>query len=257
MGGSTVSLQGSLEAFPLPDVLGLLAVSKKSGELRVQGQPGEGRVWMRAGAVANAEAAGARTLVDAVFELLRIERGTFTFDPGAPVPEGKESPLEPLLAEARAELAAKTERLADQEVEAEPAAAAGPTLDELVSIPANLRRRPRPTPEPLPVRRSKLSEAAARRREVERRQETDAEQSVEDLLPAAAAALSPENATALVRELAELGGDEAEVVEAVEAASRADTTEERVAALEGVLRKDQGEPLNRTLLMKFLSSVRS
>ena len=46
-------------------------------------------------------------------------------------------------------------------------------------------------------------------------------------------------------------------VEAVEAASRADTTEERVAALEGVLRKDQGEPLNRTLLMKFLSSVRS
>src|SRR5207302_576529 len=158
---------------------------------------------------------------------------------------------------ARAGLAAKTERLADQEVEAEPAAAAGPTLDELVSIRANLRRRPRPTPEPLPVRRSKLSEAAARRREVERRQETDAEQSVEDLLPAAAAALSPENATALVRELAELGGDEAEVVEAVEAASRADTTEERVAALEGVLRKDQGEPLNRTLLMKFLSSVRS
>ena len=60
-----------------------------------------------------------------------------------------------------------------------------------------------------------------------------------------------------MRELAQLGGDQAEAVEAVEAAVRAGTTEERVAALESVLTNEQGEPLNRALLMKFLSSVRS
>src|SRR5205807_8377151 len=78
-----------------------------------------------------------------------------------------------------------------------------------------------------------------------------------DLVGAAAAALTPENASALVRELAELGTDGGEAAEVIEAASRAPSTEARAAALEGVLANDEGEPLNRALLVKFLSSVRS
>jgi hypothetical protein len=74
---------------------------------------------------------------------------------------------------------------------------------------------------------------------------------------ATAAALTPENANSLVRELAALGSDMRETAEVIQAASRAPSTEERAAALEGVLANEEGEPLNRSLLVKFLSSVRS
>ena len=76
-----MSLQGSLEAFPLPDVFGLLAAARKDGELRVQGRRVDGRVWVQEGAVVGAEAAESRSLVDAFFQLLRIEQGTFTRPP--------------------------------------------------------------------------------------------------------------------------------------------------------------------------------
>ncbi|MBV8560919.1 MAG: hypothetical protein JO050_09100, partial [Acidimicrobiia bacterium] len=48
-----------------------------------------------------------------------------------------------------------------------------------------------------------------------------------------------------------------EAAEAIEAASRAPSAKEKAAALEGVLANEEGEPLNRALLVKFLSSVRS
>ena len=96
-----------------------------------------------------------------------------------------------------------------------------------------------------------MAEAAARRRR------ELAQQQAHDLVGATAAALTPENAEALVRELTDLGTDVRQATEVIEAASRATTTEERTAALEGVLANDQGEPLNRALLVKFLSSVRS
>ena len=67
-------------------------------------------------------------------------------------------------------------------------------------------------------------------------------------------ALSPEKARALASELADLGTDAAD---AVAAAARAATPEERAAALKGVLTDEHGEPINRGLLLKFLSSVRS
>ena len=78
-------------------------------------------------------------------------------------------------------------------------------------------------------------------------------------------AVSPDDAErfssfseALVRELSALGtGDVREASEKIKAASRAPSREERAAALEGVLANDEGEPLNRALLVKFLSSVRS
>jgi hypothetical protein len=127
--------------------------------------------------------------------------------------------------------------------------------DDLVTIPAHLRssrRLPaRPPAEPAP-RRSRLAEAAERRRREERMAADE-----NDLVGEAAAALTPENAEALVRELAELGNDVTDAAEAIEAASHAPTTEERAAVLEDVLTNDNGEPLNRTLLLKFLSSVRA
>ncbi|MBV8297247.1 MAG: DUF4388 domain-containing protein, partial [Acidimicrobiia bacterium] len=100
-----MSLQGSLDGFPLPDVLALLASTKKRGELRVAGQQGAGRVWMSDGAVVAAESGSARVPADALFHLLRVEVGSFTFDPNADVPAGKPVELEPLLADAQSRLA--------------------------------------------------------------------------------------------------------------------------------------------------------
>jgi len=344
-----VSLQGSLEGFPLPDVLALLASTKKQGELRVAGHHGSGRVWVQEGAVVGVEAGDARTPVDALFQLLRVDTGTFTFDPSADPPDGKPTELEPLLTEAQARLtewrvieatvpslAASVElaeelpapkvtvsatqwrvlrtvaggavvedvarvlgtdefgacqavkRLVDaglvvvggeggraraegesksivdeseaeiaEEAEAVGEREAASDPDELVTIPAHLRRarRPAPAPEPVARRRNPMAEAAARRRRELGEYEGG------DLVGAAAAALTPENADALVRELADLGTDLGtnvnDAAEAIEAASHASTPEERAAALEGVLSNEQGEPLNRSLLLKFLSSVRS
>src|SRR5947209_4769189 len=100
----TVSLQGSLEGFPLPDVLTLLASTKNRGELRVAGQQGAGRVWIADGAVVGAEAGSSRVPVDVLFRLLRVDSGSFTFDPNADVPAGKPQELDPLLTEARTRL---------------------------------------------------------------------------------------------------------------------------------------------------------
>ena len=100
-----MSLQGSLDGFPLPEVLALLASTKKRGELRVVGHQGAGRVWMADGAVVGAEAGSARVPVAALFQLLRVDEGSFTFDPHADVPAGRPVELEPLLAEAQARLA--------------------------------------------------------------------------------------------------------------------------------------------------------
>jgi len=349
-----VSLQGSLDGFPLPDVLALLASTKKRGELRVAGHQGAGRVWMADGAVVGAQSGSTRAPVDVLFQLLRVDTGSFTFDPQADIPPGKPNDLEPLLAEARARL---TEWQAIEAVVPSLAAgvelvdelpspkvtvsaaqwrvlravAAGGTVDDvartldldefgacqavkrlvdlgivsvdgegvydtdgdtdevedddedddneeeaeaeaededdtdtkddtdpddLVTIPEHLRRSRRPAPEPerereRPLRRSPMAEAAARRRR------ELAQQKASDLVGATAAALTPENAAALVRELADLGTDGRQAAQVIEAASRAATTEERTAALEGVLANDEGEPRNRALLVKFLSSVRS
>jgi hypothetical protein len=328
-----VSLQGSLDGFPLPDVLALLASTKKRGELRVAGQQGAGRVWVADGAVVAAEAGSTRSPVDVLFQLLRVESGNFTFDPHADVPAGKPHDLEPLLAEAEARLsewllieavvpsmatavglaaelpaskvtvtsaqwrvlravaggatvedvarvldadefhacqavkqmvdaglvfvgdAVGQVELLEDELEPEPADEDDDD-EELVTIPDHLRggrrlsREAEPEPE-RPARPSPMAIAAARRR---------AELAAEDprdLVGATAAALTPENANALVRELAALGTDVREAAEVIEAASHAPSTAEKAAALEGVLANEEGEPLNRSLLVKFLSSVRS
>jgi hypothetical protein len=349
-----VSLQGSLESFPLPDVLALLASTKKRGELRVAGPQGAGRVWMSDGAVVGAEAGSARGSVDVLFQLLRVDSGSFTFDANTDVPAGKPRDLEPLIAEAQARLAEwqlieavvpsmatpvdlaeelpaskvtvsaaqwrvlrivaggatvkdvaavldtdefhacqavkllvdaglvavgtgfanvadvaededdsevdaeneLVENTADEDDAADDEEGDEPDPEELVTIPDHLRAARRVSRED-----DEESEPAARLNPLAianaRRRAELAEREGGDLVGATAAALTPENATSLVRELAALGTDMRGAAEAIEAASHAPSTEERAAALEGVLANDEGEPLNRSLLVKFLSSVRS
>ncbi len=79
----SVALQGTLDTFALPDVLRLLAATKKTGPLRLTGGRGTGSVWVTAGEVSAIEATHAPHAsepVDALFELLRFQDGAFTFD---------------------------------------------------------------------------------------------------------------------------------------------------------------------------------
>jgi hypothetical protein len=104
-----VALQGTLDTFALPDVLRLLAATKKTGRLRITGGRGTGSVWVNAGEVEVIEATHAphaSEAVDALFELLRFEEGAFTFDAEALHDEpGPPTDVEILLAESEALLA--------------------------------------------------------------------------------------------------------------------------------------------------------
>ncbi len=78
-----MALQGTLDTFALPDVLRLLAATKKSGRLRITGSRGTGSAWVAQGEIVAVEATHAPHAtepVDALFELLRFEEGAFTFD---------------------------------------------------------------------------------------------------------------------------------------------------------------------------------
>ena len=102
----TVSLQGSLETFQLPDVLVLLSSTKKTGELRITGDRTSGKVWVKDGELVQTEVPRAPEAVDAVWELLRLKSGDFTFDSDTPAPKGgKGEPIEPVLADAQARMA--------------------------------------------------------------------------------------------------------------------------------------------------------
>jgi hypothetical protein len=78
-----VALQGTLDTFALPDVLRLLAATKKSGRLKITGPRGAGSIWVTSGGVSAIEvthAPHATEAVDGLFELLRFEEGTFAFE---------------------------------------------------------------------------------------------------------------------------------------------------------------------------------
>jgi hypothetical protein len=77
-----VALQGTLDAFGLAEVLQLLAATEKTGCLRVEGDGGQGEVWLRDGRVTAASSAQASgpPLDEIICELLRNERGSFTFE---------------------------------------------------------------------------------------------------------------------------------------------------------------------------------
>lgn len=81
-----MALQGTLDTFALPDVLRLLAATKKTGRLRLTGPRGTGVVSVVDGSIGVIDAPAAPHAtdpVDALFELLRFEQGSFTFDADA------------------------------------------------------------------------------------------------------------------------------------------------------------------------------
>jgi hypothetical protein len=101
-----VALQGTLETFSLPDVLALLSATKKTGCLRVQGDRGEGSIWVADGSLVASTASGAPNAdgpVEVVFELLRFDEGEFVFDDG----DAPEDPGDPADATSVLEDAAK------------------------------------------------------------------------------------------------------------------------------------------------------
>ncbi|MEY2402797.1 MAG: resuscitation-promoting factor RpfA, partial [Acidimicrobiaceae bacterium] len=104
----TVALQGTLDTFALPDVLRLLASTKKTGRLVIAGNRGTGSVWVDAGSVVGSEATGTMPdagPVDVLFELLRYADGSFTFETGTAAPDPSASrAVEPLLVDAERQL---------------------------------------------------------------------------------------------------------------------------------------------------------
>jgi hypothetical protein len=103
----TVSLQGTIETFALPDVLVLLSSTKKSGELKVVGSRGEGRVWVDNGQIVHSQNNGKEMApVDTIFELLRLTSGTFAFDNDATAPKtGDPQLVDLVLSDAQGRLA--------------------------------------------------------------------------------------------------------------------------------------------------------
>src|SRR4051794_21385128 len=107
----TVSLQGSLETFALPDVLVLLSSTKKDGELavtgaRAEGKKIDGKVWLEQGQIIFARVgATASDPVDAVFELLRMAKGDFVFEAESEPPsKGEPIGIDGVLADAQVRL---------------------------------------------------------------------------------------------------------------------------------------------------------
>ena len=77
-----MALQGNLGTFALPEVLRLLASTRKTGCLHVEGDRGRGSIWFDEGSVAAATAGRAVNAVpvdEVLFELLRHRRGSFRF----------------------------------------------------------------------------------------------------------------------------------------------------------------------------------
>lgn len=91
-------LQGTLDVFSLDEVLGLLATAEKSGVLSVSGDRGAGSVSLRSGALVGGESeGGVSDTIAAVFELLRFENGSFSFDAAADVSNGEPNALDEVL----------------------------------------------------------------------------------------------------------------------------------------------------------------
>jgi hypothetical protein len=100
-----VSLEGTLETIALPDVLALLSVTAKTGELRIESRGGVGSVWLDAGRLAGFDVGTHTTAVDSLFGLLRLDEGHFKFYTGtSPVHSVEPLDVAPVLEEAESRL---------------------------------------------------------------------------------------------------------------------------------------------------------
>lgn len=85
----TASLVGALAVFPLNDVLGLLAETGQRGELQVVGQGVDGHLWIDGKDFVGASLEGAKTLTQAVFEMVLLDQGWFYFTSDQAPPAGQ------------------------------------------------------------------------------------------------------------------------------------------------------------------------
>jgi len=101
-----MALLGTLAEFHVDDILLLLAGTKKTGVLAVEGGRRAGRIWMDAGHLVGAELADVQDAATVVFELLRLGDGKFAFEAGAmPATLGAPQDVQTVLAQARTKLA--------------------------------------------------------------------------------------------------------------------------------------------------------
>lgn len=81
-----MALQGTIDAFPLTDVLQLLS-SSKTGRLVLDGDRGRAELWIESGDVVGTDAAArSGDGAELVFELLRFSAGSFVFESADPEP---------------------------------------------------------------------------------------------------------------------------------------------------------------------------
>ena len=82
-----MALQGTIDAFPLTDVLQLLSSASKSGRLLLEGDRGRAELWIEEGSVVGGDAGAVTSgAAQLVFELLRFDDGSFVFDVADGVP---------------------------------------------------------------------------------------------------------------------------------------------------------------------------
>lgn len=84
-----MALQGNLDTLPIPEVLWVLAATRKTGCLRVQSDSGQGTVWLREGTLtaATTDRVPDGPLEEVVGDLLRYQDGSFVFDVDDRAPE--------------------------------------------------------------------------------------------------------------------------------------------------------------------------
>jgi predicted transcriptional regulator len=103
-----MALQGTLDTFELPDVLRLLASTKKTGRLLLHGDRGEGSVWLTDGQVTAVQtpASPDGEATAGLLDLLRARDGGFAFEPGMAIEgTGPALDVEPLLEKTEKRLA--------------------------------------------------------------------------------------------------------------------------------------------------------
>ena len=100
-----MALQGTIDAFPVVDVLQLLAGSRKTGRLIVEGDRSTAQLFVADGSATGGGVQGVdgSALVDVVAELLRYREGSFLFEPGSEAPQPQDPEDLPALVDAAGE----------------------------------------------------------------------------------------------------------------------------------------------------------